>query len=653
MQTRTARGTAHRQQRRWLVSLIAAACATVTLGAASAAAPLASPARAPAATFRVIPLAPNGFTAGINARGQVAFTEFLDSATHARFYDGSGVRDLGTFGGPSASARALNDAGQVVGDATLDAAGTVFHAFRWSRHSGLVDLNRPGGGNSSANDINARDQVAGAAVFPGEQVSYHAFRWSPRTGMVDLGTLGGGSVAIALNDAGTAVGYTEGIDTGTLILAAKWRVGGAMTALNAFPSLSSVATDINNAGQIVGGAAFDEGLSNQAFLWTRSGGLEELGTAPSYHAFGRAINDKGLVIGELDIAPGERNGFIWRRENGLLVVGTPFVDISDTTGVNQRGQVVGSLNDRALMWTRSAGFTDLNTRIVGAPPELELFRAEAISDNGAIVAFGNTGLVLLVPQSGHNQPPVTGPVKFPGAARADALLSFAASFTDVDPGDTHTVLWSWGDGSTSAGAVSGSRGKGTVSGQHAWRSPGIYPVRLTVTDSGGRRSTVERSVVVSATGAALRGEGLFAVPASAARSVAARGAIGSFAFLSEGADARGAAVQVNVAGMALRSSQVDAVALDATRVQYSGQGTVNGKGGYRFTVTAASGARTDGKDRIHVRIAHTDPVSKAEVVDYDNGAPAGGAAGGIAQKAAADAQGSVVIGEGKFAFGSR
>ena len=40
---------------------------------------------------------------------------------------------------------------------------------------------------------------------------------------------------------------------------------------------------------------------------------------------------------------------------------------------------------------------DLNTRLAGAPEGLLLGEGVAISDNGAIVARGNTGLVLLVP----------------------------------------------------------------------------------------------------------------------------------------------------------------------------------------------------------------------------------------------------------------
>jgi probable HAF family extracellular repeat protein len=645
MQTNTASSTA-RAPRRWrLATLIAAACASMALGAAAATAVAGAPLPT---TYRVVPLAPNGFPAGINSKGQVAFTAFEGDVPLARFYDGSTVRNLGAFGGTAAVAYALNELGQVAG--TAETAAGVFHAFRWSRASGLVDLNRPGVGNSIGIDINNKGQVAGTARFTPPSNMSHAFRWSPAGGMVDLGALGptSESLAYGINDAGTAVGWSDEASGPRLTQVTKWPAGGGgPIPLNAFPSIASIALDINNAGQIVGGAAFDTRLNDQAFLWTREGGLQGLGTEPSYQSWADRISEKGLVIGQLYSTPSDRNGFIWSRDSGLLTVGTPITDSSDTADVNNRGQVVGSLNGRGYLWTRSGGFVDLTSRVVGAPPDLTLFSGLVLNDNGTIVAATNAGtLVLLVPTACHALPPVAGPVKYTGAARVNTLLSFAAGFQDVDLRDTHKAVWSWGDGGKTAGTVSERNGAGSVSGQHAYRAAGIYTVRLTVTDSSGKDSSVERKVVVGAGQGAVRGQGAFASPANAAAG-GRRASIGRFAFLS-GDGAGKAAVEVDVAGLALRSSRIDTVALDGARVQYSGQGSVNGKGGYRFTLTATSGAGTGnsagGKDFVHVRIAHTEPGSTVEVVDYDNGA----AATGAAQKAAAGPEGSVVIGEGKI-----
>ena len=630
-------------RRRWLLCPIAAVCASVALaGTVPAGAPPA------VATYRVIPLGANGAVEGINIKGQVAFTAYEGDVTRARFYDGATVRDLGTFGGPSAVVYALNDLGQVVGTASTG-LGAPFHAFRWSRHTGLVDLNAPGVGNSIATDINNKGQVAGIARFGGV-LPEKAFRWSPHTGMVNLGALGptSGSNAFGINDAGTVVGWSDEAQGPRLTQVTKWPGGGGgPIALNDYPSIASLAEDINNAGQIVGSAAFDSRGHDQAFIWTPQGGLQDLGTEPAFFSYANRINEKGLVIGGLRVTPGDSNGFIWSREHGLLVAGTPGVDRSDATALNNRGQVLGFLNTTSYIWTRASGFVDLSSRVVGAPPGMTLFGGLAINDKGTIVAGTNTGtLVLLVPHDVHHQPPVAGAVTFTGPARPNALLSFAAGFTDVDTGDTHTAVWSWGDGGSTAGTVSSKNGTGSVSGQHAYRKSGIYTVRLTLTDSSGKRSTVERKVVICAGQAAvISGEGTFAAAAFGTGPGARKASIGSFAFLSEGPGAGQGQVHVNVGGLALRSSAVDAVTVDGARIRYSGRATVNGNAGYRFVLTATRSVKSGGKDSIHVRIVHTEPGTNAEVVDYDNGTVTAGTTG------ATGPAGGMVI-EGRIASAS-
>lgn len=601
----------------------------------------------------MIPLGTNGAVADINNKDQVAFTFYEGDVPRARFYDGSVVRDLGTFGGPAAVVYALNDLGQVAGTASTG-PDTPYHAFRWSRQTGLVDLNGPGVGNSIATDINNKGQVVGVARFP-TAFPQRAFRWSPNTGMVNLGALGpeSSSVAFAINDASTAAGWSDEAQGPRLTQVTKWPAGGGgPIALNDFPSIASLAEDINNAGQIVGSAAFDTRLNDQAFIWTRQGGLQGLGTEPSYLSWADGINEKGLVIGELWATPSDRNGIIWSRESGLLVIGTPGVDSSETNDLNNQGQVIGTLNGQGYIWTRAGGFVDLSSRVVGAPPGMTAFFGAAINDKGTIVAGTNTGtLVLLVPRAVYHQPPVAGAVTFTGPARANALLSFAAGFTDVDVGDTHKALWTWGDGSKTVGTVSEKNGTGSVSGQHAYRAPGIYTVRLTMTDSSGKSSTVERRVVICGAQAAISGDGTFAASVFAANPGTRRASVGSFAFLSEGPGAGKGQVEINVGALALRSSRVDAVTVEGPRIRYSGHGTVNGRGNHRFVLTVTRSAKTGGKDRIHVRITHTEPGTNAEVVDYDNVEVRGSGNGGAGKRVASGAEGDPVV-EGRISLGA-
>ncbi|MFC5459656.1 PKD domain-containing protein [Massilia niabensis] len=490
MQMRTAGGVQHRNSwvRWWPGALVALA--------ASATAALASPAPAPASTtYRVVQLSTLwAYEPRINAKGQVAFNEYDPTRSptvswgseRAKFYDGNVVHDLGTLGGPVATIAALNDAGQVAGTSSISSIGNEAHAFLWSRETGMIRLAPPGAASSGASDINRRGWVTGSVRFPNGWGQ--AFRWTPRGGMVVRGALDNGAYGAALNDAGTVVGESAGRNSEPR-LAVAWP-GTTPLALETFGTSYSAASDINNAGQVVG-----HGVSPHsgeiALLWAPHKGVLDLGLPRANSSLARKINEKGLVIGSTRAYGGANKGFIWSRENGPLILGPADASVETSTrDLNNLDQVVGSFSGRAFVWTRADGVVDLNTRISGAPPELVLEEASAISDNGTIVAKGNTGLVLLVPGSASQQPPVAGPVQMTGTPRANTLLSFSASFRDVDPGDRHKAVWSWGDGSQTVGTVSGSRNVGSVSGQHAYARAGSYLVRLTVTDSSGKCTTV-------------------------------------------------------------------------------------------------------------------------------------------------------------------
>ena len=670
MQARNTSGRLTRAGRKpWLLRPLAAAAAA-SVAAMAAAAPAGAPGStasggtAAIPNYRVIQLSPSSAFAEINVKGQVAFTEFsAGTGTRAKFYDGHTVRDLGTLGGPNANVGALNDYGQIAGSATVDAAGEVYHAYRWSKATGMVDLNPPGSGRSFGNAINNRGWVAGAVATAPGRSPLHAFRWTPASGVVDLGSFGNVSSASALNEAGTVVGYSEGPELGILGRAFRWTEAGGLQSLVSISSVASEGLDINEAGKIVGSASFDTSLSDQAFLWTPGGGLQEIGTAPSYLAFAQRINEKGLVTGQYYSAPVDPNGFIWSRDTGLQLIGTPGTDTSNTGNVNNLGQVVGSLNARAFAWTRAAGVVDLNTRIPSAPPELELWQAQAVSDNGSIAAVGNTGLVLLVPSAAYHQAPVAAPIKLTGPTRVHSLLSFSSSFRDVDLRDTHKATWTWGDGASAAGTVSQAAGSGSVSGQYAYRKSGIYTVRLNILDSGGQGTSVERKLTVcGCSSGAVAGEGAFLSPQGASARDTKGGGVARFAFLSEATGTRarqgtalGASeVHFNTGKLNFRSTAVDSVTVDGKRVRYSGSGSVNGVGGYRFTLTALAGAGT-AKDRVHMRITHADAHSKAEVVDYDNGLRAGARAAslmaGVGAGTSTAAEGSAVLGDRAVVFG--
>lgn len=89
---------------------------------------------------------------------------------------------------------------------------------------------------------------------------------------------------------------------------------------------------------------------------------------------------------------------------------------------------------------------------------------------------------------------ITGPTA-PQAVNTTVTVS--ASFTDPGMLDTHTAVWDWGDGNTSAGVITESGGSGSVTGSHAYATPGSYVVTLTVADDdAGVGQSIFQYVVV-------------------------------------------------------------------------------------------------------------------------------------------------------------
>jgi hypothetical protein len=223
--------------------------------------------------------------------------------------------NLGTdSSGVSYSAvEAINDAGTSVGFAEKynNAAGTRtgLHAARWNAGStAAVDLGGLGTDGSGLNDSNAvAIDASGTAVgfceiydAAGTDLGARAVRWnSSTTAATELGNLSagyntgsmGGDEAVAINNAGTAVGFSEKFDSCGKDLgerAARWEASGtAVTELGILGNDSdgltrSTARNINSAGLIVGLCSkYDSAgnfLSSIATLWGPDGVAIDLNT---------------------------------------------------------------------------------------------------------------------------------------------------------------------------------------------------------------------------------------------------------------------------------------------------------------------------------------------------------------------------------------
>ena len=83
----------------------------------------------------------------------------------------------------------------------------------------------------------------------------------------------------------------------------------------------------------------------------------------------------------------------------------------------------------------------------------------------------------------NNVAPVLGTITVDQSLIAvDSSFTAGAVFTDPGVLDMHTAAWDWGDG-TEVGSVTQGAGSGSVSDTHSYSMPGVYTVKLTVSDN--------------------------------------------------------------------------------------------------------------------------------------------------------------------------
>lgn len=324
------------------------------------------------------------------------------------------VFDLGTLGGASLTATALNNQGQVVGYGITSSGST--QAFMTGANGiGLTNLGTLGGASSYAADINDAGQVVGRSERADGLV--RAFSTAPSgTGMTDLGTLSGGttSAATGINNSGQIVGYsTTSTGSGALTRAFSAASAGApLVNLGSFsysqPPYASYsgAAAVNDAGVVVGSATEGCNCAGAAFKG-------QVGSPDIYHVNGvsgntsgaTAVNASGQVVGAANgftnvpyISGG--HAFLSNPDGSILDIGATWVGHSGALAINGLGQVGGYFglgNEIHGFITGANGLNAVDINSLVAPGGDYYFtRVVGLNDVGQVLALGSNNRSYLL-----------------------------------------------------------------------------------------------------------------------------------------------------------------------------------------------------------------------------------------------------------------
>lgn len=298
------------------------------------------------------------------------------------------IQALGSLGGGTSFARGINEAGTIVGEATL--ANGQTHAFYWQAcERRMEDLGTRGGDHSMALAINNRGLVTGTSKSSAGQYCGEGVVWDlNRNGAVTVlpdhtpGFMYNCSQPLAINDAGVIAGVSNG-------KAVRW-VKGKLEELKPFVGGDNcLPTGINEQGVITGQCNTFSG--SHGFLW-KNGVMIDIGSLGGGFVGIGDINNAGQVAGYGETPAGQLQAFLYRNGtfSGLQSLG----GYANARALSENGlaageAMTGNQSLHAVSWDKQRLVTDL-----GALPGSNFSSAFAINSAGAVagVSYIDTGV---------------------------------------------------------------------------------------------------------------------------------------------------------------------------------------------------------------------------------------------------------------------
>jgi probable HAF family extracellular repeat protein len=312
-----------------------------------------------------------------------------DGNWHAILWQGGFKRDLGTLGGLNSSAfGSPNAIGQVVGEAeTSDSdpngedfcgfyasgaplSGRTCQGFLWE-DGWMIPLPTLGGDNGAASAINDQGEVAGNAEiattdstcppYDPAQGQYQVLQDKPvvwENGHIkELPTYGGDpdGFAIAINDYGQVAGASGVCSTFNVINglylspvhAVLWDHGKVLDLGSLGGKFGNQAHGMNNWGQVVGASDLAGDAVFHGFVWSQSTGMRDIHPLHGdTYSVALAINDAGEVGGvSIDATFSMLTAFVVvdgvPTDLNTLIQADSSLQLQTVCGINSRGEITG------------------------------------------------------------------------------------------------------------------------------------------------------------------------------------------------------------------------------------------------------------------------------------------------------------------------
>ena len=352
-------------------------------------------------------------------------------------------------------------------------------------------------------------------------------------GVLRIGSENAGAISItqAINPAGTDIlhlftgGTVDAGDTGAIaveqlavssvgsVSLKNWTLGNSVQLLAAATTGPGSGIHFENDGALAIGTV--DGLSG---ISVNGGGIAIITHSPLTINQGvvdvgggnitlTATNDGGdddhLTINASVQASGGSGNVELNAGTNLILGGGTTVSATGSGTISATATQTTELSTQATLTTEGGEITLQTQEVVvsGTDSNDEISLQPSGDDGGVELTINGVSLVFTPIADGEqigvetvtsDGSPNTAPLVDAGANRSveeGERVHFSGSFTDADAGDTHTIVWDFGDGS---GAV-----VGTLTPEHSYADNGTYTVSLAVTDRGGLRSMDTLTVTVT------------------------------------------------------------------------------------------------------------------------------------------------------------